>query len=216
MRLLLGCHQDGIGAATPALVLRRRFQPRKVMPKVRLNTALTGISGKIDEYVFKVYRGRTLLSKKPTFTKPWSEGQGDWRKTFSAASGFAALIKEDPELRERYRRRGKRLKLNYRQMALRDYFHPPEIEWLTTTHYRPAEGGTLEIGARDDFEVVAVQVTLRGADGAVILSGDAIPARRVWHFDVPVPGPGARNPTAVEISARDRPGNVSTRTFSLP
>lgn len=186
------------------------------MPRVQLNTALTRVSGEIDGYVFKMYRGRTLLTRKPTFTKPWSVAQGDWRKTFSAASGFAALVKADPELREQYRRRGKQLKLNYRQVALRDYFHAPEIHGFNADKYQSAKGGTLAVAVRDDFAVVGVQVTLRDAAGAEIMSGEARLAGIHWHFEVPPPAPGATPPATAEIAGRDRPGNVTTRAFPLP
>lgn len=185
------------------------------MARVQLNPALGRISGAIDGYVFKTYRGKTVLSKKPKFTKPWSQAQVATRKTFKAASDFSKTVKADPALCEAYRQRGRRLKLNYRQMALRDAFNPPRIDALDRSDFTAADGGTLIITASDDFEVTGVKVTLHGSARRVVLSGEATPYHRRWSFEVPPPSSPARAPVSIEIAARDRPGNVTTRTFPL-
>jgi hypothetical protein len=45
------------------------------MPKVHLNTALTGLSGTLDGRVYRRYRGRVVLQRRPVFRRPWSDAQ---------------------------------------------------------------------------------------------------------------------------------------------
>jgi hypothetical protein len=181
----------------------------------KMHSGLGRISGTIGGFVFKTYRGKTVLSKKPKFTKPWSKAQVATRKTFKAASDYSESVKADPVLREAYRQRGRRLKLNYRQMALRDAFNPPRVDSVDRSRFKPQQGGELVITAFDDFEVIGVQVTLHDSSGRVVASGDATPSHGRWRFEVPPATSAARAPVSIEVAARDRPGNVTTRTFPL-
>ena len=155
-----------------------------------------------------------MLQRRPTFTKPWSEAQGKTRTTFGGGSQFAATIKADPLLRELYAARGRRRQLNYRQMAIRDYFHAPSVDALLTAGYTAPAGGELVVRASDDFEVVRVILALHAADGNVVAEGDAILRDRFWHFTVP-PSAGGNPPVNAAVTAFDRPGNSTTRQFPL-
>ena len=185
------------------------------MARVRTSGLLGAIAGQIDGYVFKTYRGRTILTKKPAFTSGWSKAQKETRKTFKAASDFSETIKADPELLEAYKAKGRRLRLNYRQMALRDAFNPPSVDALDVSRFKRDAGGTLAITASDDFAVTGVSVAVMDTAGRVLANGEARYARGVWHFDVPSAKSTAGAPASAVVTAHDRPGNVTTRTFPL-
>ncbi len=186
------------------------------MAKAHVNRFLKGLSGTIDGHVFRRHRGKTILQRKPTFTLPRSDGQVATMKTFSEASKFAALVKADPDLRRLYATRGRKVKLNFRHMAIGDYFHAPTVEHFGTGQYTAAGGGTLVILAKDDFEVVRVAVTLHDADAGVVAAGDAVGQDGVWRFAVASPASGAKRPVRATVTACDRPGNATTEEFPLP
>jgi len=185
------------------------------MARARLNPALTSINGNVDGYVYRHYRGRTVIQRKPVFTQPWSEAQAKTRTTFAGGSAFAAKVKADPELRAFYTQAGKRQKLNYRQMAIRDYFNPPTVDGLETYRYSPAKGGELRVDATDALGVARVRYELRDATGAQLAAGDATLGDVAWSCTLaPAPATAAR-PFAILITAEDRPGNATSRTFPL-
>jgi hypothetical protein len=76
------------------------------MAKSNNNLIIHGFSGKLgDQIVLKNYGGIMVISKKPVFTKPWSEKQKECRKNFGMAAREAALLSKDPEIRKRYTRK---------------------------------------------------------------------------------------------------------------
>jgi len=59
--------------------------------------------GKVgDQFVFKNYSGKSVISKVPVFTKPWSEKQLEHRHRFSQACKKAKALASLPEIRELY------------------------------------------------------------------------------------------------------------------
>jgi hypothetical protein len=186
------------------------------MAKVQLNPALNHISGKIDGYVHRRYRGRNFLQRRPVFTQPWSEGQQQQRATFAGGSQFAATIGADPALREFYRECGRRFELNYRQMALRDYFNPPEVHGLERGSEATGGPDTLIVRAYDAVAVVRVSIVIRDPAGATVCSGDAALRNEAWHFPLPALPADPVAPLTVVVTAYDRPGNRAEKSFPLP
>ncbi|MEI8005082.1 MAG: hypothetical protein WCI48_02675 [Bacteroidota bacterium] len=59
--------------------------------------------GKVgDQFVLKNYSGKSVMSKIPVFTKPWSEKQNEHRLRFSQACKKAKALASRPEIRELY------------------------------------------------------------------------------------------------------------------
>lgn len=185
------------------------------MPTVHLNSALHGVSGHFGDLVYRRYRGRTILQRRARFTQPWSAAQEKTRATFAGGSAYAAQVAADPALRALYAQRGARRRLNFRQMAIRDYFNPPSLGELDRTAYRAGTGGRLAIEACDDFEVVRVSMELHDASGTVTTQSDAAHTGRFWECQVPAPATGVSPPRAVTVTAYDRPGNATARRFPL-
>lgn len=189
------------------------------MAHVEVNTALGSLHGTLGGHVFRKRGNKTIIQSRYQRTAPIGPGQSRTMRTFGDASQwFRVVVKADPVLHALYRKRGRERRkgrLNSRQMAIRDYFHPPEVDQLDFNHYDPAAGGRLLIHASDDFEVVRVVVTLRDADGAVFSTGDAQAVYGMWHYGAPALPAAGKLPAAAEVTAYDRPGNATTKSFLL-
>ncbi len=183
--------------------------------KVRLNTALASVHGATDGYVYRSYRGKQFVQKKPVFTGDWGAGTVKQRGQFAAAAKwYETVVKPNPELVALYREKGKAKQLNYRQMALRDFFNPPEVLQVVDLSIR---GGPqrLSLGVTDDFEVVRVTAVLRDDTSKVILETE-VPAKDAnFTLEVPPVVAGAKPPASIEVTAYDRPGNKTTKVFPL-
>jgi hypothetical protein len=180
---------------------------------------LGALHGKIDGFVFRKQGDKTLCYRLPERTQPFSEKQKKTIRTFSDASHWVrTVVKPDPALRALYRKRGcarRKGRRNFRQMAIRDFFHAPEVNGLEFQHYQPATGGRLVIHATDDFEVVRVTVALRDTAGMVFSSGNAVLANGAWRYDAPALPATGQLPVTAEVTAYDRPGNATTKCFVL-
>jgi hypothetical protein len=187
--------------------------------KAQLNSALTAVRGSLagDHQTYRTYRGKQFIQRKPTFTKPWGEGTIAIRKSFGAADQWwKEVVKPSPELTAIYREKGKARNLNYRQMAIRDFLNPPEVNSIRPLEFQLLQGGTLEIDACDDLQVVRVSYVVRDAAGGTFAEGDTALTYGTWRFTLPASVAGAKLPATVEVTAYDLPGNVGKKTFSLP
>ena len=66
------------------------------MAKVTLNSALQGIRGRIDNWVYRKYGDRVVIARRPEFTGPPSEGQLAVREKFRLAAAYARGALADP------------------------------------------------------------------------------------------------------------------------
>jgi hypothetical protein len=185
------------------------------MAAADLNASLDSLRGGIGGYVYRRFRGKTVVQRRPTFTRPWTRQQATTRTNFAGASAFAARVKADPDLKPLYVKRGRRLLLNFRQMAIRDYMYAPTVEDINRGDYTAATGGTLRFRAHDDFAVTDVIVVLRDDAGGVLAYGRAVKTLREWRFAVAPPSPGAKRPASGIVTVYDCPGNFAVRTFAL-
>jgi hypothetical protein len=156
------------------------------------------------------------MQKKPVFKLPWTPKQKAARSTFAAASQYALEVKRNPELVLKYKQRGEWRNRNFRHMAMRDYFNPPEIWDLHLGDYQANTGGLLAIDAHDDFEVVRVECVVTDASGTVVAAGQATLRDNHWEFAVPPPNNGAKPAASVIVTAYDWPEHGAMKRFELP
>jgi hypothetical protein len=184
--------------------------------KVDLNSGLEGLHGKADGYVYRKYRGKQIRQKKPTFSGEWGAGTVKQRACFESASKwYEEVVKPDPVLVALYRNKGYKRKLNFRQMAMGDYFNPPRVGGIFWHESVPGQPRKAWLDVRDDFEVVRVVVMLRDADGKLCHETDADRVKDRFYVTLPPETEGAKPPASIEVTAYDRPGNKATRTFEL-
>jgi hypothetical protein len=72
------------------------------MTKANLNPTIDDYRGSIGKLVFKKYRGRTIVAKKPVITAEHNQAQVAQRIRFNEAAAFGRFAQNDPEPRAIY------------------------------------------------------------------------------------------------------------------
>lgn len=76
------------------------------MAKVKGNNASSGISGRVDQFVFKQYGDKTIVSRVPDMDRvKWTEKQQLHRKLFKKAQRWAIGMMADPQMKAYYKAR---------------------------------------------------------------------------------------------------------------
>jgi hypothetical protein len=177
------------------------------MAKVKNNIFLNGLRGMLGkQFVIKRMRGgRTIVTNMPTFSKfrKFSPKQKAHQKKFQMATGYGQAMKRHPlylALSEGTSRTGYNI-------AVADWFHPPEILEVDLSGWASESGGVIRVKAQDDVKVVEVQVTITDENGAFLEGGEAQEAGGSWWEYGPAQA--AREGLQVTVSARDMPGNTT-------
>jgi hypothetical protein len=99
------------------------------MAIVRSNDLIEGFSGMFgDTMVFRNLRGKTVVSQRPKLPKKESEQQKENRSKFRKATAWAQFVLENPERKEYYRKKAKKLNLpNAYTAAITDYMRKPRL-----------------------------------------------------------------------------------------
>jgi hypothetical protein len=185
------------------------------MARVDTSALLDTTHGRIGEVVVKHYKYGKVMTRVPRMDHiiP-SEKQLLNRQRWREGAAYYQLVKASPELCLCYA--GKVQETGYALSAItnRDFFNPPTVSKIDFCGFNGAAGSKIRIHAHDDFAVVAMDVTLRDATGAVIESGPAyVEANDVWFYPVHN-AIGLKTPFTVEAVAKDMPGNRGTLTKS--
>lgn len=73
------------------------------MAKAELNTALLGLRGRVDEWIYKRYRYGIVVTRRPRMENVvWSPAQKAHRRRVRAAGAFYRSVLADPKLKQRY------------------------------------------------------------------------------------------------------------------
>jgi len=99
------------------------------MATVRTNPILNGLSGMLGKtIVFKNLRGKTIMANRPSPPQKQSEQQKANRSKFRDASCWARMILLDPQKKDYYLKKAKKLKLpNAYTAAITDYMRSPRL-----------------------------------------------------------------------------------------
>lgn len=185
------------------------------MAKIALNSALSSLQGKLDNWVYRKTGGGFVVAKRPeaSGTAP-SAGQIAVREQFRAAAAYAKAAVADPVLGPRYAAAAAAVKQQAYAFALGDYLNPPEVRAIDASGYHGAIGDPIKVLATDGFEVTGVTVILRSAADAVLEQGAAVLVDGVWRYAATtVVAIGTS--VAIEAVATDRPGHTGARTLAL-
>ena len=110
---------------------------------------------------------------------------------------------------EAYERIADRKRLTVYNVAIKDFFNPPDIFSIDMEEYTGKKGEEIVVEALDDVEVTAVHVVLRQED-EIIEEGDAVQDKyniAAWYYRTQKEN-GVEG-TVVEAYAKDLPGNVT-------
>jgi len=98
------------------------------MATAKFNSSFKPLRGKVGGLVFKHYVDKVVVTRAPTFTKPWSPAQQDGRKRFALASAHARTVQADPVLRAKYEKIAARRGLTVRSVVISAYLQGKTAE----------------------------------------------------------------------------------------
>ena len=184
------------------------------MSEVDLNPTVDGYRGSIGRLVFKKYKGRTIVGKKPVRTKERGAGELAWQEHFKEAVAYAKSVLADPAALEFYQPIAMQRDISVYNVAMGDFLKLPGIKPLRLSKYKGNIGDVIEIRATDDIGLADLEVTISAQDGTAIEHGKAVELGT---------GTGKWNYTAtaqvalgadifIEVEGVDHAGNETKRT----
>ena len=145
------------------------------MAESKNNPITHGLSGTIgDIIVFRQRAGKTIVANTPKeSTVLPSKAQQETRVVFKQASIYAVAVTKDPAIKAIYQSKAKPGQTAY-NVAIRDFFHDPEISEVNVTGYTGQAGDIISMRVTDDVIVVEVQVKIQNSDGSLLEEGAAV------------------------------------------
>lgn len=181
--------------------------------KAKLHPMFEEVSGQMGEMVFRVVRGKVVVSRKPALdTSTPSEEQIEHRERFKQAVAFGKSVMADAGVRALYEAAAKAKDMPVFALTVADFFNAPTIVSIDATNYNGQAGGTIKIITDDDFGVAKVRVLIFDADqeNFNIESGDAIETsegKGYWLYTAKENAP-AGIVAGIQVTATDRPGGT--------
>lgn len=93
------------------------------MATARLNSALRGVHGQLDQWVYKHYSYGTVITRRPRMENViWSPAQKAHREQVRAAAAFYRIVVADPKLARRYQAIATRKRLPLSAVTMAEFF----------------------------------------------------------------------------------------------
>lgn len=185
------------------------------MAKNKDNNATHGMSGKVNQFVYRQRFGETVVSKPPIRTAPFTEAQKNINSIFKRAVLYARRILQNPAIRLAYKEKAQRGQTPF-NLAIADYFKAPEIQSVDLSELSSQAGGKITAVVTDNFKVESVKVKIEKSNGALLEEGNAVMLDDglTWVYTTIATGSNTTG-NKVSISATDLPGNtiVDQRTL---
>lgn len=143
------------------------------MAKSKNNIVTHGLSGRIDELVFRQRFGQTVVTTHHRSSRKPSDAQLNLRSRFRQAAAYAKAAVSDGATKLFYSLRAKEGQTAY-NVALADFFSAPEIGEIDTSAYNGSIGSRITVPVTDDGKVVSVKVKIQKGDGSTIEEGEAL------------------------------------------
>jgi hypothetical protein len=183
------------------------------MAKVQNNVIARGVVGSFgDQLVLKRDKaGRTILSNRPHFRadRVFTPAQRAQQERFRAARAYAREAKN----LEVYQVKAAGTPQTPSNIAMRDWFHLPEIREIDLANWTGQAGQVICIRAVDDVQVRQVSVVILDENNAELEQGPARPdGSGNWVYQTTATASGRAN---VLVHAEDLPGHV-TEQYACP
>ena len=156
------------------VLLQNPNSKKEKMSEANLNPTIDGYRGSIGRLVFKRYKGRTIVSKKPVVTVEPSPAQLAQRQRFKEGAAFAKFAQADPDLRAFYEPIALRREISVFALAMGDFLTKPSIKSLDLSNYQGRVGDIISITATDDIGLADVDVNIISNQGTPIERGKAV------------------------------------------
>lgn len=160
------------------------------MTEVNLNETVNGYRGSIGRLVFKRYKGRTIVGRKPVNTKPPTEKQIAHQQRFKEAAAFGKSAVANAALRAFYEPIAKDRDISIYSLAMGDFLNRPHFQYVDLFEYKGRVGDPIVIKALDDLGLASVDVALVTQLGEPIESGKAVEdgvRSGTWIYTATVP-----------------------------
>ena len=184
------------------------------MTKAKLHPALREFSGAMGEMVFRQRNGKLIVSMKPIHTAEPTEEQLAQRERFKDAVDYGKLVLSDPALLAYYAPLTVGRDISSYALAIGDYLRKPSVKSIDSSKYQGLVGDQITIAAKDDTGIVNVEVSIHGADGTPIESGNAVETGTGrWSYTATAPV-AAGSQVLIDAKAFDRPGGYAVMSIS--
>jgi len=177
--------------------------------------------GKLGGLVFRRCGDHLVVARLPKIRhRTPTPAEAAIRDRFKRAAAYGRSVLADPTLRSLYLPCAKEKKMAPIALCVADYLKSPEVQAIDLSRYTGQAGETIRVTARDDFEVVGVEVAITEETGQLLERG---PARydlitRTWVYTTtssgdpkPLDHRAEAGRRRVEVTATDRPGNKTSR-----
>jgi hypothetical protein len=184
------------------------------MTEANLNPTVDGYRGSIGRLVFKKYKGRTIVAKKPVRTREPGEAELARRERFKEAVAYAKSVLANPSAYEFYRPIAFQRDITVYNCALGDYLKVPTIKPLDLTQYKGRVNDVIEIRVTDDIGLADLEVSITAQDGTLIEHGFAVetgPQSNKWKY-VAKGQVALGSDIFIELKGVDHAGNRTQRT----
>jgi hypothetical protein len=179
------------------------------MAKICDNNATHGLSGRVNQFVYRQRFGKTVVSKRPVRTAGFTETQQTYLSNFKKAVLYASSILQNETVKRAYQQKAKPGHSAY-NAAIADYLKAPEIHSLDLSGLTETTGSKISAIVTDNFWVEFVKIKIENSIGELIEEGNAIPQSdgQTWLYyaqtsDANKPG------NIITVIAADHPGNIS-------
>lgn len=185
------------------------------MARVKKNVVVKGLCGVLgDQVVFKRDKaGRTIVSVLPTFAddREFSDLQKGHMADFRRATQYAKAAAKAEAI---YAEKAEGTPMSAYNVAVKDWFHAPEIGEMDLSGWTGQAGEPIRIEALDDVMVKRVTVIVTDAEGVLIEQGAATQEEDDlwWVYTTTQAAPGQPKVIAV---AQDLPGHVGQKVAQL-
>jgi len=178
------------------------------------NSLIGILHGKLGDLVLvRSKDGRVWVRHRPIRQAAITSGELKGQALLAAANRYVREIRQQPAQYAIYHNAARLAGKRDCDLARADFCHAPIIEDIDLSAYHGAAGETIRVQARDDFEVIAVEVVVSDTDGMLLEQGAAVRdlSSGRWIYVVQATLSAANRMVVVDVQAADRAGNVVSK-----
>lgn len=185
------------------------------MAFINNNLFLLGATGMVgSQMVFRIRKGKIILSKRPQLPKQRTDAQIKHAMRFKEATIYAKAALTDEETYKAYREKAQNSEdaLTAYNVAVADYLNLPVIKTVNLDGYSGQPGEEIIVSATDDFQVKEVMVEIRQSDHTLVEKGTTIADANGlnWKYTTQSVN-GLLAGSIITVRVSDRPGNVTVK-----
>lgn len=179
-----------------------------------INNIITrGLSGKLGQFIFRRWYGKTVLTIKAARYNKKSALQVQRQLLFRQAIAYAKTAISDPSLFKFYSSKTKGAQRPY-NVAISDFLSPPVIHEVDLSRYDGSIGSTIKALVTDNGRVAQVNIRIEKPDGSLIEKGEAVMLKDGIHW-VYTTTISNNSPSVLIIEALDLAGRISEKRVGV-